>query len=304
MTRLQAVILVLIGAASYGVLATFVKIGYGLGFNVGEITGSQMFLGALMLWGIALFKYKEWKPFTLTTMIKIMVAGTFTGLTGVFYYTSLQTVPASIAIILLFQFTWIGVLYEWVFERKKPTKETYLSLVLVFAGTLLAANVIEGQFQALSLFGILMGLCAAFTFAAFIYVSGRVSTEVTPWLRSPLMITGSFLIIFIIFPPEFLISGVMFEGLWKVALPLAFFGAVLPTVCFTKGVPSIGSGLATILSSLELPVAVFMAWIVFSEAVSVLQWLGVLLILAAIVIGEIKQLSKNKSTQASKTAST
>ncbi|MDQ0340334.1 drug/metabolite transporter (DMT)-like permease [Caldalkalibacillus uzonensis] len=290
MSRLTASLIVFIGAAGYGVLATFVKIGYEKGFHVGEITGSQMFAGAVILWIIALFKVRSWRGLSWKNMMLLMGVGTFTGLTGVFYYTSMQTLPASIAIILLFQFTWIGVLYEWLFDRRKPTKETYYSLVLVLLGTMLAANVISGDLSVFTWFGLSMGLCSAFTYAAFIYVSGKVATNISPWLRSPLMITGSSLAIFLIFPPTFFTSGVLWEGLWYIALIMAFFGAILPTICFTIGVPYIGSGLAAIIGSVELPVAVFMAWIVLSEAVSPVQWVGVVMILAAIVLGELKNL--------------
>ncbi|GGK35623.1 multidrug transporter [Caldalkalibacillus thermarum] len=299
MSRLTAGLIVFVGAAGYGVLATCVKIGYDKGFHVGEITGSQMFLGAVILWILALFKVRPWPKLAWKNTLLLMGVGTFTGLTGVFYYTSLASLPASIAIILLFQFTWIGVLYEWLFDRKKPTKETYFSLGLVLMGTILAANVIEGDFSAFNWFGLLMGLCSAFTYAGFIYASGKISTNISPWLRSPLMITGSALAIFLIFPPTFFTSGVLGEGLWYLALIMAFFGAVLPTVCFTVGVPYIGSGLATIISSVELPVAVLMAWIVLSESVSPLQWAGVVMILAAIALGELKNLRMNQKKKKS-----
>lgn len=294
MDKLGSLFIVLLGAASYGVLATFVKIGYGQGFTVGEITGSQMFFGAVMLWMIAFSQYRKWHKLPIKTALILMAVGSLTGLTGVFYYTSLLFVPASIAIILLFQFAWIGVLLERILDRIKPTRVTYIALGLIMLGTLLAGNIIPFDPQTFSMFGVFMGLCAALTYAGFIYVSGRVAPEITPWLRSPLMITGSFIIIFIIFPPIFFTSGVLSEGLLWIALIIGFLGAVVPTVCFTFGVPKIGSGMATILSSVELPVAVFLAWIVFSEYVSILQWLGVSLIIGAIVFREWQEVNDAK----------
>lgn len=284
-----AAIIVLIGAASYGVLGTFVKIGYARGFSVGEITGSQMFFGAIFLWLIGLTQFKKWTKPSLKTVMFLLAAGTLSGLTGVFYYTSLQHLPASIAIILLFQFTWVGVFYEWIIDRQKPTKHTYTAVALIMVGTLLSANVFDASLTDMSIFGLLIGFCSAFTFAGYIYVSGRVSTEMTPWLRSPLMVTGGFIIIFIIFPPTFFVSGVLLEGLAGIAFAIAIFGAVLPTICFTFGIPKTGIGMGTILSSVELPVAVLMAWIFLAEDVFPIQWLGVGLIIVAIALEKLNK---------------
>jgi drug/metabolite transporter (DMT)-like permease len=286
---LSSGLIVFLGAASYGVLATFVKLGYLRGFSVGEITGSQMFFGAIILWLIALTQYKKWSRISSKSLFMLILAGVLAGLTGIFYYISLQHLPASIAIILLFQFAWVGVLYEWIFDRTRPSKQTYTSLVLVMIGTIFAANIFHVGFEDLSLLGVLFGFFSAFTYAGFIYSSGRVSTELSPWLRSPLMVTGSLIITIVIYPPTFLTSGALAQGLTEIALALAIFGAILPTICFTFGVPKIGVGMATILSSVELPVAVFMAWIVFSETVLVLQWLGVFLILVAIALEKINK---------------
>lgn len=289
MKKWTAAIIVLVGAASYGVLGIFVKIGYAKGFSVGEITGSQMFFGAIILWLIGLTQFKKWTKPSLKTITFILAAGTLSGLTGVFYYTSLQHLPASIAIILLFQFTWIGVLYEWIIDRHIPVKQTYIAVALIMIGTLLSANIFDASLTDLSLFGILIGFCSAFTFAGYIYVSGKVSTEVTPWLRSPLMVTGGFILIIIIFPPTFFVSGALLEGLAGIAIAIAIFGAVLPTICFTFGIPKTGIGMGTILSSVELPVAVLMAWIFLGEDVFPIQWVGVGLIIVAIALEKLNK---------------
>jgi drug/metabolite transporter (DMT)-like permease len=289
MKNLYPFLIVFIGAASYGLLATFVKIGYGLGFTVGEVTGSQMFIGAVLLWVVALTQYKKWERIAPATVMKLMGVGSLAGLTGIFYYSSLQTLPASIAIVLLFQFTWVGILLEWIFDKKRPSKQNLYAVILVMIGTLLSANLVSSELALFSWYGLFMGLCSAFTYAGFIYVSGKVSTEITPWLRSPIMVSGSFIIIFLIFPPTFFMSGVLMEGLLPIAIAIAIFGAVLPTICFTYGVPKIGVGIATIISSVELPVAVLMAWLILSEFVSTLQWIGVLLILVAIVFEKLTE---------------
>lgn len=55
-----------------------------------------------------------------------------------FYGFAVEQLPASIAIVLLFQFTWIGVILEAVVDRKLPSREKVISMVILLIGTVLA----------------------------------------------------------------------------------------------------------------------------------------------------------------------
>ncbi|MBO8171304.1 MAG: DMT family transporter [Bacillaceae bacterium] len=288
MTYWRSVVLVFLGACSYGVLATMVKLGYAMGFTTGEISGSQMVMGALILWVLTVF-FSGIRKVSRKNWLSLIGAGFFAGLTGIFYYSSLRYVPASIGIVLLFQFTWMGVLIESVLERKWPSLPRIFSLVLLAIGTVLAGRVWDAGFSGLPIKGIILGLLAGLTYASFVLSSGRVASAIDPWMRSSIMMTGSALITVLVFPPVFLINGSLFEGLLFWGFLLALFGAILPTLFFTYGVPHIGGGLATILGSAELPMAVVMATVVLNEQVTPLQWLGVVTILIGISVAEIRQ---------------
>ena len=53
------------------------------------------------------------------------------------------------------------------------------------------------------------------------------------------------------------------------------------------GFPLTGIGLGSIVSALELPVSVMMAYILLNEEVVFLQWVGIILIIIAIIIMNI-----------------
>src|SRR5690625_6162645 len=76
-----------------------------------------------------------------------MITGTSVGLTTVFYYASMQYLPASLAIILLFQFVWIVILFEWIFNKTKPSKASMISIILILAGVLFASDILYGSIQ-------------------------------------------------------------------------------------------------------------------------------------------------------------
>jgi drug/metabolite transporter (DMT)-like permease len=67
-------------------------------------------------------------------------------------------------------------------------------------------------------------------------------------------------------------------------LVLALFGTIIPPVLFNVGFPNAGLGLGSIVSSLELPVSVTMAFVLLGEKVFFIQWVGIVLILFAIVL--------------------
>lgn len=294
MNRHLAALLILAGGASFGLLASVVNIGFALGHRVPEITGSQQLFGAIITWLIALLNRRHWQKISIKTGLALMAVGSLSGLTGFFYYSSMARSSVSVGIVLLFQFTWIGTLYEWLFERRRPHPVTCLLLGMLLLGTVLAANLFAASQQPLSLSGVIYGLLAAFTFAGYLYASGKVATEISPWLRSPLMVTGSCLLILLLFPPVYLTPENLGAGLGWLGLVTALLGAVIPQICFAAGTPYLKAGVVTILSSVELPVAVLAAWLFLKEPVRPQQWLGVVLILAAIMLSESQWFQKKK----------
>lgn len=280
-------LLAFLGGCSFGILSTFVKLAYAEGFTPAQVVGSQFFGGAVMLWIVFLIGKKQ--KIKRSAAGKLLASGIALAGSGLCYYKSLQYLDASIAIIMLFQFTWMGLFAEWMLDRKRPGKKKWLSALILFIGSLLAVDLIGNSNISLPLPGILWGITAAVSFTAFIFLSGRVAVEVPPLAKSMLMSTGAFLFVSIIFPPAFLVDGTLFgTGLYRYALVLGLFGVILPPVLFSISMPKIGSGLGTILSSSELPTAVFMSVIVLHEYVSFVQWLGVVVVLVGIALPNLK----------------
>ncbi|KQN28590.1 multidrug transporter [Pedobacter sp. Leaf41] len=294
---LKGILLVFFGACSFGILSTFVKLAYHDGYSLGDVTGAQAFFGAVILWVLFFFqsrtsKYKTQKVKLITPKWKMILAGICTGLVSIFYYQSVKLVPNSVAIILLMQFIWMSILLEFIIYKKKPSGLQFLAILLVLGGTVLASGMLETTISSLSYKGIGFGLLAAICYAGFLMLSGRIGNEYPPLQKSALMITGACILIFILFPPAFLFNGALNGTLLKWGLIIAVFGTVIPPLFYAEGVPRIGTALSSILSAAELPVAVMMAGFVLQEQVSFLRWVGVCVILSAMVLPNLKYLKK------------
>ena len=69
---------------------------------------------------------------------------------------------------------------------------------------------------------------------------------------------------------------------------LALFGTIIPPMLLNAGFPHTGIGLGSIVASIELPVSVLMAFVLLNESVVLWQWMGIALILFAIVLMNLK----------------
>jgi drug/metabolite transporter (DMT)-like permease len=286
---LKGVFLVGLGATSYGMLATFVRMAYDENFTTAEVTTSQVIYGIIGLLIINFFQRIKNKntavKATKNNILHLMIAGTSTGLTSVSYYLSVHYIPVSIGIVLLMQTVWMGVLAEMLLEKKWPSKIKIIAVIIVLTGTALATNVINTNVT-LDWRGVMWGLLAAASYTTMMFTANRVATQISSAQRSLFMILGGAVIVFG-FGFATQATPFNFEIFMKWGLILAIFGTIIPPMLLNAGFPLTGIGLGSIVSALELPVSVMMAYVLLHEEVMLLQWIGILLILFAIIMMNI-----------------
>ncbi len=292
---LKGSLLVALGASSYGMLTTFVKMAYAENFTSYEITFSQMILGLFGLIIINLLFVKGKKTEHIEpkskSILKLMLAGTSLGLTSTFYYLAVRYIPVSIGIVLLMQSVWMGVFLESVFAKKKPSAQKIVAVIVILTGTVLATNMLMSDIE-LDWRGIGWGLLAAISYTVTIYTSNTVALQLHSLRRSLWMMLGGTIVVSIICAP-YLIEQFNFEIFKWWGPLLALFGTILPPILFTAGMPKINVGLGAIISSVELPVAVLMAYVLLNEVVNVYQWIGIIIILLAVVVMNLPKRGKN-----------
>ena len=313
----KGVLFVAMGASIFGMLATFVKLSYRDGFTTSEVTTAQFVLGLmglLILNGIQTKTAKKnlAKPTAKEVRI-LMLAGTSLGCTSLFYYLCVQYINVSIAIVLLMQSVWFSVVVESFISRKFPNLKKIIATVIVLAGTFLATNLINLNVT-LDWHGVFWGLMAAASFTATMFTSNTLATHIPVLRKSLIMLSGGAIIVFIflffaqIGPLHFdflksfylnftnnteHIKPFDFSIFYTYGFVLALFGTIIPPILFNLGFPKTGLGLGSIISSLELPVSVTMAFVLLGEEVIVIQWVGIILILFAIVLMNLPS-RKNK----------
>jgi drug/metabolite transporter (DMT)-like permease len=293
---LKGAILVGLGASSYGALATVVKLAYAKGFTTAQVSTAQFSIGlAVMLFLQLLFKSSA-KPQEVTqknSILKLMIGGTSLGLTSIFYYFSVKYIPVSVGIVLLMQSVWMGILLEAVLDKKFPSTRKIVATVIVLVGTALATNILSSAHD-LNWEGIAWGFAAGLSYTISLYSSNSIATNLHFIKRSMWLLVGGLIIILLIFGATSSYENFNFGIYWPWGVFLALFGTILPPLLFTSGMPHTGIGLGTIIASVELPISVMFAYILLNEPVNLTQWAGIILIIAAIVLMNIKSLQGSK----------
>ncbi len=280
-------ILVLLAGSSFGVVSTIMKVGYEEGFTVEQATDAQYLVGLVSLWLIALCwpgnrrigKSQWW----VLVVIALSAAGT-----SYTYYLALTHLPASLGIVLLFQFTWMVVLIDILVTKQWPPLQKWIGLALICIGTVLAVGLFEQSIGRFSPWAVVCGLLSGLCYAITLYVSGYADPNTNPAFRSALTSTISTAAIFTVFHPTSLLQAGLWHRLWPWALVSGLFAQVIPLSLMLIAIPHTGGRMAGILGSIELPVAVLSAAVILHEDVSPLRWGGVVMILAGIVVSEME----------------
>lgn len=281
-------LMIVFAASCYGILSTIIKLAIRGGFTAAEAVTAQYFIGFLL--ALIIFIIVRHKIPKFGGGMTLILAGLFTATTGTVYGQAVTYMPASIAVVMLFQFTWIGMLFDCIARRRLPKRIEVISLIFLFGGTIFAAGVIGTDISMIPWQGWAWGMASAVSFASFVMINQRQVEGMDTETR--LLFTSFFAAIAIFFfqSPEIVWNGTLFGGgLWIYGLILGLFGIVIPIYLFSIAVPKVGTATASILSAMELPVAVTASVILLSEPLSLLQVMGIGIILIGMALPTIAQ---------------
>lgn len=299
-TLLKGTLFVAFGASSYGMLATFVKLAYEQGFTTAEVTTSQYVFALIFMMALNYFtKNNQTMQASKKDVKQLVISGTSMGFTSVLYYLSVKYINASIAVVLLMQSVWIGVLLEIILKKAKISALKIVAVILVLLGTALATNLFKADIV-FNFKGFLFGFLAALSFSVTLFSTNSVAQHLHPFKRSLFMLFGGAIIVSLfalatqILPTYFNLNLINQEFitiknyevsiLYTWGILLSVFGTILPPILLNKGFPLTGVGLGSIVSAMELPVSVTFAYVLLNEQVLVSQWLGILTILGAVLL--------------------
>jgi drug/metabolite transporter (DMT)-like permease len=80
---------------------------------------------------------------------------------------------------------------------------------------MMANGYLVGDQKEISWLGVVLGLLSAITYALFIWFSGKTAKQVVPITRSGIMLSGSFILVMLVFPPSTVILCDWRAAYWR-----------------------------------------------------------------------------------------
>ena len=286
----KALIAVLAAGTFWGTMGFFARSLYAAGFGPLEvaqtrITTGLVFVGLyILLFNRSLFcvKWKDMWCFLGTGIVSLLLFSTC-------YFSALNYTSLAVAAILLYTAPFFVMLMSLLLFKEKMNGKKVLALILAFSGCVLVSGV--GGDEKFSWIGILLGLGSGFFYALYsIFGRYAINRGYGAWTMT--FYTFLFCSIGCAFLCDWQVIGTSFAADSSVAwwvLGLGFVTAFLPYVLYSIGLENMESSKASILASVEPVVSALFGVFVFHEALSVWGILGILMVLGAIIVLNVKK---------------
>ena len=287
--------LILLAGCFWGSMGIFVRRLTDYGFSSIQIVAIRVTLAALIF--CILLLIKDPSGFRISVKDIPLFLGLGFGSILFFtvcYFTAITMMPLSTAAILLYTSPiWI-MLMSVLFFREKLTGRKLLALALAFAGCVLVSGV---SGEGMTLPGLLVGLGSGIGYGLYSILGTVALRRYSPYTVTTYTFAFAALGAWLICRPAEMLAKFAaapnLPGLVFFCVLTALVTAVIPFLAYTLGLRTVEASRAGILATVEPLVATLIGVAVFSEPLTLLSGLGILLILAAVVLLNGKTESEN-----------
>ena len=284
---------ILAAGVLWGCIGLFIKLLTRENYQPMEITAFRAYTACLLLVLFFLIKDKHKLKIHLKDIWCFVGTGFLSFvLFNYCYFVTIQESSLAVAAILLYTAPIMVMVMSLFLFKERLTLQKFVCLMLAVLGCALVSGL--GGDMRLTTLGLITGVLSGFCYALYSifgrYALRRYSTEtvtvytfvfasvgVTPFLNLPSLVSH------VAQSPSIL---------WAV-FGLGLLSTVAPFLLYTKGLNVVESGKASIIASVEPVVATLISVFFFQEPLSLLGGLGVLLVIAAIVLLNVKLERKN-----------
>jgi drug/metabolite transporter (DMT)-like permease len=201
------------------------------------------------------------------------------------YLTAIQLTTVTTSVVLLYTAPAFTMVAARFILKESVTRRKLITLALTFTGILLVVEAnLPGQLQ-LNIPGVLTGLGAGLTYGVYSIFSKAALKRGYGTLETVILALGSGLIFILFVKPPWHLAALAGEPfiLWALVIAVAVFSTMLAYVFFVTGLVHVEAGKATLITAIEPVVAITMAMIFLGETMTLLQFLGVLAVLTAVI---------------------
>jgi drug/metabolite transporter (DMT)-like permease len=303
--RLLGIVLVIVSAAGFGSGTVVSKPIYAAGLTWAQLLAWRFAIGAALAWGWILVSPPRRAALgrlgRREALIAFGLGVYYTGNAGT-YYAGLETVPASLAGVLVYLYPAVVAVLSVRYASRLEGRRPWIALGIALVGVVLALGGIDLS-NASSLGGIALILASPLIYAGWIVLSARLAGERTDRLAhettgdghvddaaaaSALMITSTAAVFVVLAlltgrplaPPDIPLDA------WPFLVAIGFLGTFLAIQTFYAGSRRIGAAQAALVSTVEPLIIVTLAFVFLHETLEPIQLLGGALIIAGVLIAQ------------------
>lgn len=207
---------------------------------------------------------------------------------GVCYFKAMDHMSLSAAAILLYTAPCFVILFSALLFKEKLTAQKLAAMVIAFLGCCLVSGIGGGQTH-ITPIGIGLGLAAGVCYALYSIFSrfalNRGYSSLTINFYSCLLATIGATIFG---GSEYITVITSSGGNLAFAFATGLVTCFLPYLLYTHGLEGLENGKASIMASIEPVVATVVGVVIYNEALTVMSGPGIVLVLLAIVLLNIK----------------
>lgn len=284
----------IITGVTFGIAPLFAKFAYGMGASVLTVLAYRFLMGVVLVWLYLYYTKSEEKPESAKKIKLILLGATiYAGMSGSYMF-SYTTIPASLSAMLLYLFPLLVTIAAIALKQEKFSWDKGIALVVTLAGLFL---LLQASFTAANMVGIIAGLGAAVMYAMYVIIGDRVIKGMGPLNATMYISLGGGIAYF----AAGLFSGNLQFPLtpltWVMILGMSMCGTIIGTATFWIGASLIGPSKTSIICTIEPLVTASLSCWMFSESMTLIQWLGGLLIIAAVVLLQYTSMLEEKKAE-------
>ena len=254
-------------------------------------TNTDLAPGQVAVWRFAIAAPLMWL-FTLSSRKKVALpARQIWGLAGLgvvfsaaslLALLSLDRLSSSLYVILVYIYPSLVVVYSLI--AKRPVSQLWwLGIPMTLVGLVLTVFDFSQSLQVDGL-GVVLSILNGVVLTVYNILGERIFNRIpdrqvgTTWIITSAMVVGClFGLIFGFNPPDTL------QG-WLLLISLGIFGTMVPILTLNYGIQMLGAAQSSVIMTLQPVLAVIFSTIIFSDVLSLQQWLGGILVILAILL--------------------
>ncbi len=291
MKRFSSIMIVLAGIF-WGSMGLFVRTFTRLGFSTLQIVALRMGIAAVVLFTALLIFKKNLLKIRLKDLPLLASIGVFS-LTAmsVFYFTTIELTTMSVAAILLYLSPIVVMMLSALIFKEKITLRKLICLCLAVLGCILVSGI--GDAGQVGLVGVLTGIGSAVSYGLYSILGNIALRKYHPFtIAFWAFLTAGISMVFVCNPVQMLNTVMMAPNPIPLGLLIVGNGlitAVIPYGLYTLGLKYTAPSKAAILACSEPVAATVMGLLWYKETPSVVSFLGMVLVLTAIVLLNLKK---------------